>query len=147
MLSLKSWSLYTKIKIRSWSNFQENKNQLDAKCVFRKKEETQKKKKSHKFKARLVVKGFSQKKKTDYNKVLSLMVRHATIRVLLTLTTQLDMESEQLDVKIAFLHGKLKQEIYMKQYEGFKSLVKCCRPSFFLSNNISSSLYCHQSNL
>ena len=35
------------------------------------------------------------------------MVRHASIRVILTLTAVEDMELDQLDVKTAFLHGRL----------------------------------------
>ena len=43
-----------------------------------------------------------------------------SIRVLLGLAATLNLEIEQLDVKIAFLHGDLKEEIYMEQPEGFK---------------------------
>ena len=44
----------------------------------------------------------------------------SSIRVVLELVASLDLELEQLDVKIAFLHGDLKEEIYMDQPEGFK---------------------------
>lgn len=41
------------------------------------------------------------------------------MRVLLALVVEFDMELEQLDVKMAFLHGKLDEQIYMSQPEGF----------------------------
>ena len=44
----------------------------------------------------------------------------SSIRVVLGLVASLDLELEQLDVKIAFLHGDLKEEIYIDQLEGFK---------------------------
>ncbi|GJT44656.1 retrotransposon protein, putative, ty1-copia subclass [Tanacetum coccineum] len=71
------------------------------------------------FKARLVAKGYSQKEGIDYNEIFSLMVHHTFIRVLLSLVAHHDLELEQLDVKTAFLHGDLKEEIYMSQLEGF----------------------------
>ena len=47
------------------------------------------------------------------------MVKHASIRVILALVAIQDMYLEQMDVKIAFLHGKLQEEIVMEQPEGY----------------------------
>ncbi|CAL2259645.1 unnamed protein product [Prunus armeniaca] len=47
-------------------------------------------------------------------------VKMSSIRVVLGLATSLNLEIEQLDVKTAFLHGDLEEEIYMEQPEGFK---------------------------
>ena len=66
-----------------------------------------------------MAKGFTQREGIDFNKIYSPVVKHTSIRVLLALVTQYDMELEQLDVKTAFLHGKLEEEIYMSQPEGF----------------------------
>ncbi|GKB49316.1 retrovirus-related pol polyprotein from transposon TNT 1-94 [Tanacetum coccineum] len=43
-----------------------------------------------------------------------------TIRVVLAMCVTYDLHLEQLDVKTAFLHGNLEEEIYMLQPEGFK---------------------------
>ncbi|RVW84134.1 Retrovirus-related Pol polyprotein from transposon TNT 1-94 [Vitis vinifera] len=72
-----------------------------------------------KYKSRLVAKGFSQKEGIDYNEVFSPVVKHKSIRVLLAMVSVFDLELDQLDVKTAFLHGNLEEEIYMKQPEGF----------------------------
>ncbi|KAH9647652.1 hypothetical protein KPL70_025267 [Citrus sinensis] len=45
--------------------------------------------------------------------------RHASIRVLLAITAVHDLELDQLDVKTAFLHGRLHEEILMTQPEGY----------------------------
>ena len=73
-----------------------------------------------KYKARLVVKGFSQKKGIDFEEIFSPVVKMSSIRVVLGLAASLNLEVEQLDVKTAFLHGDLEEEIYMEQPEGFK---------------------------
>ncbi|GJW99214.1 retrovirus-related pol polyprotein from transposon TNT 1-94, partial [Tanacetum coccineum] len=65
------------------------------------------------YKARLVARGFTQPVRIDYNDVFSHVVRHTSIKVILSITACEDYELEQLDVKTAFLHGNLKEAIYM----------------------------------
>ena len=67
----------------------------------------------------MVVQGFSQKKGIDFDEIFSPVVKMSSIRVVLGLLASLDLEIEQMDVKIAFLHGDLNKEIYMEQPEGF----------------------------
>ncbi|KAH9753489.1 Integrase catalytic domain-containing protein [Citrus sinensis] len=72
------------------------------------------------YKARLVAKGFAQKEGIDYNEVFSPVVKHTSIRILLVLVAEYELELAQLDVKMAFLHGDLEEEIYMIQPCGFR---------------------------
>ena len=71
------------------------------------------------YKARLVAKGFSQIPGVDYNDVFSPVVKHSSIRTFFGIVAMHDLELEQLDMKTAFLHGELEEEIYMDQPEGF----------------------------
>ncbi|GJS32085.1 retrovirus-related pol polyprotein from transposon TNT 1-94 [Tanacetum coccineum] len=64
--------------------------------------------------------GYAQKDGIDFNEIFSPMVRMTTIRVVLAMCATYDLHLEQLDVKTAFLHGNLEEEIYMLQPEGFK---------------------------
>jgi len=73
------------------------------------------KKANEQYKAGLVAKGYAQKEGIDYNKILSLVVKHRSIRMLLTIVAQFDIEFEQMDVKTTFLHSELEEKIYMKQ--------------------------------
>lgn len=70
------------------------------------------------LKARLVVKGFTKKHGVDFNDLFCLVVCHTSICVLLVLVALRDLELEQPDVKTAFLHGELQEQIFM-QLEGF----------------------------
>ncbi|CAL1403469.1 unnamed protein product [Linum trigynum] len=72
------------------------------------------------FRARLVVMGFNQKKGDDFEEIFSPVVKMFSIRVVFGLAASLDLEVEQLDVKTPFLHGDLEEEIYMDQPEGFE---------------------------
>ena len=76
------------------------------------------------FKARLVAKGYAQEEGIDYNEVFSPVVKHSSIRILLALVAQYGLELDQLDVKTAFLHGDLDEEIYMTQPLGFRAAGK-----------------------
>nr|GEY21584.1 retrotransposon protein, putative, Ty1-copia subclass [Tanacetum cinerariifolium] len=67
------------------------------------------------YKARLVVRGFTQREGINYNNVFLLVVRHTSIRVILALTASKDYELEQLDIKTIFLHENHKEVIYMRQ--------------------------------
>ncbi|CAL8167682.1 unnamed protein product [Prunus armeniaca] len=84
-------------------NLPKGRRALKNKWVYRLKTEENNSK--PRFKARLVVKGFSQKKGIDFEEIFSLIMKMSSIR---------------LDVKTAFLHGDLEEEIYMEQPEGFK---------------------------
>ena len=92
------------------------KRALLNKWVFRIKTEPDGKRR---FKARLVVKGYSQRKGIDYAEIFSLVVKLTSIRILLSIVASENLHLEQMDVKTAFLHGDLDKEIYMQQPEGF----------------------------
>ncbi|KAG8481085.1 hypothetical protein CXB51_025838 [Gossypium anomalum] len=64
-------------------------------------------------------KGYSQIPRVDFTDVFSLVVKHSLIRALLGIVAMHDLELEQLDVKTAFLHEELEENIYMQQPEGF----------------------------
>ena len=72
------------------------------------------------YKARLLAKGFRQQEGVDFEEIFSPVVKMTTLRCFLALVAQFDMELVQMDLKTAFLHGDLQEEIYMQQPEGFE---------------------------
>ena len=70
------------------------------------------------FKVRLVAPGYSKEVGIDYDEVFA-PVAINSIRCVLAIANQLNLEVHQMDVKSAFLNGELKDEIYMKQPEGY----------------------------
>ena len=67
----------------------------------------------------MVVRGCNQEEGIDFNEMFPPVVHHTSIRVLLAFIALFDFALEQLDVKTAFLHGELEEEIYLKQPKEF----------------------------
>ncbi|KAK8562192.1 hypothetical protein V6N12_049239 [Hibiscus sabdariffa] len=70
------------------------------------------------YKGRLVAKGFRQIHGVDYDETFSPVAMFKSIRILLAVVTFHDYEIWQMDVKTAFLNGKLEEDVYMTQPEG-----------------------------
>ncbi|KAJ7961681.1 Retrovirus-related Pol polyprotein from transposon TNT 1-94 [Quillaja saponaria] len=72
-----------------------------------------------KYKARLVAKGYAQKQGIDYEEVFAPVARLETIRLLISFAAHKHWKIYQLDVKSAFLHGFLEEEVYVDQPKGY----------------------------
>lgn len=73
----------------------------------------------HTYKARLVARGFSQRNNIDYDETFAPVVRHETVRTLLTVAALRNLHVRHLDVKCAYLNGELDEELYLEQPDGF----------------------------
>ncbi|GJU72756.1 putative ribonuclease H-like domain-containing protein [Tanacetum coccineum] len=73
-----------------------------------------------KNKARLVAQGYTQEEGIDYDEVFSPVTRIETIRLFLAYASFKDFVVYQMDVKSAFLYGKIEEEVYVCQPPGFE---------------------------
>uniref|UniRef100_A0A6V7KQP7 Integrase catalytic domain-containing protein n=1 Tax=Bracon brevicornis TaxID=1563983 RepID=A0A6V7KQP7_9HYME len=86
------------------------KNIVDCKWIFSIK--TDEHGQLAKYKARLVARGFSQEYLTDYDETFAPVARIASFRFILAFANQFNLLIHHMDVKMAFLNGNLKEEIY-----------------------------------
>lgn len=70
--------------------------------------------KTEKKKARLVAKGYSQQPGLDYHRTFAPVARLATVRLLIALAVEMNMDIDQIDIDTAYLNGDLNEDIYMK---------------------------------
>jgi hypothetical protein len=71
-------------------------------------------------KARYVIKGYAQSYGVDYFETHSPVVKAKSIRIMLILAAIFDLELKQIDFDTAFLNGKLEEQVYMEQPEGYE---------------------------
>jgi len=88
------------------------------------------------YKARWVLRGFTQRSGVDFSETFSPVVKPATVRTVLSLALSNRWPIHQLDVKNAFLHGTLTETVYSMQPAGFED---SAHPDFVCQLN--KSLY------
>ncbi|GJV03623.1 retrovirus-related pol polyprotein from transposon TNT 1-94 [Tanacetum coccineum] len=71
-------------------------------------------------KARLVAQGYTQEERIDFDEVFAPIARIESIRLFLAYASFKDFVVYQMDVKSAFLYGKIEEEVYVCQPPGFE---------------------------
>jgi transposase InsO family protein len=73
-----------------------------------------------KYKARVVAQGYTQIEGVDYDETFAPVAKLASLRMILALAAEHDLELQQMDVKSAYLNGDLREEIFMEAPPGFE---------------------------
>ncbi|GJU83640.1 putative ribonuclease H-like domain-containing protein [Tanacetum coccineum] len=100
-----------------FSSVQQRKNHKDFQNCLNKKDERGI---MIKNKARLVAQGYTQEEGIDYDEVFAPVARIEAIRLFLAYASFKDFVVYQMDVKSAFLYGKIEEEVYVYQPPGFE---------------------------
>ena len=64
---------------------------------------------------RFVARGFSQKEGVDYEETFSLVAKYYSIRLVLSIASEMGWSIHQMDVNTAFLNGVIEEEVYIEQ--------------------------------
>jgi len=104
-------------KVWSLVKLPEGRKAIKNKWVFKVKRDANNDIVRHK--SRLCACGYSQKKYVDYHDTFAPVIKLQTLRLLLALAVEKELECHHLDVTCAFLFGDLQESIYMMQPEGF----------------------------
>ncbi|GKB05281.1 retrovirus-related pol polyprotein from transposon TNT 1-94 [Tanacetum coccineum] len=99
-------------------NYQMEKRAIGTKWVYKNKKD-ERGIMIHK-KARLVAPGYTQKEWIDYDEVFAFVARIKAVRLFLAYASFKDFVVYQMDVKSAFLYGKIEEEVYVFQPPGFE---------------------------
>jgi Reverse transcriptase (RNA-dependent DNA polymerase) len=78
------------------------------------------------FRARLVACGYGQIPGIDFNESFAPVVNGVSFRIMLIAKLIWDRQASIIDVKTAFLHGDLQEEIYMNIPEGMQQDSNSC---------------------
>nr|GFC24043.1 retrovirus-related Pol polyprotein from transposon TNT 1-94 [Tanacetum cinerariifolium] len=70
-------------------------------------------------KSSLVVRGYRQEEGIDFEESFAPVARMEAIKIFLAYAAHKSFTVFQMDVKTAFLHGSLKEDVYVCQHEGF----------------------------
>lgn len=106
-----TWSLVER------SEIPENQNILKSRWVFKRKNERNI---GTKYKARLVIKGFADRNQYDLTETFAPVARLSDVRFLLSVANKYNLDIHQMDVKTAFLNGKLEKSVFMEIPEGYR---------------------------
>ncbi|GJV91107.1 zinc finger, CCHC-type containing protein [Tanacetum coccineum] len=98
-----------------------------------------------KYKARLVAKGYVQEQGIDFDEVFAPVARIETVRLILALAAYHGWQVHHLDVKSTFLHGDLKEEVYVTQPEGFIQRGNLGKSLDFKKCNLEQAVYTKRS--
>lgn len=101
----------------TWIQHPPNRKAIKSKWVYKLKRRTDGS--IDRYKARLVAKGFSQWAGLDYTETFSPVVRMDSVRLILGLVAEEDLELMHFDVKTAFPNGSLEEEIFEDQPGGY----------------------------
>jgi hypothetical protein len=97
------------------------KNKVECKWIFKRKLKVDGS--IGRYKARLLAKGYSQVHGLDYHETFSLVVKIASIRIFLALTSNKNYEVHQMNVKTTFFNKFLQEKLTRRNWKDLSNLI------------------------